>query len=91
MRMRLAYGPDVPQALIDQVEFHARSLGLPLHLLEMMGQSTERAEQFIVAAERGLGMAFAMNVCYGEPFDAFLKPPVALAAIKAEAALGVDR
>lgn len=77
--VRLAYGPDVPRGLLDLVEHHGRQLGLPLHLLELMGQSQEQAERFIVAAERGLGLAFAMNRCYGEPFEALLEVPVQVA------------
>lgn len=77
----LAYGPDVPRALVDLLEHHARNIGLPLHLLELMGKDQEQAERFIVAAEQGLGLAFAMNVCYGEPFDAMLEaPPLATLA-----------
>lgn len=74
--VRLAYGPDVPQGLVDLLEFHGKHLGLPLHLLELMGKSQDQAERFILAAEKGLGLAFAMNACYGEPFDALLEAPV---------------
>ena len=77
--VRLAYGPDVPRAVLDLVEFHGRNLGLPLHLLELMGKDADHAERFVIAAEQGLGMAFAMNACYGEPFEALLEAPVALA------------
>jgi hypothetical protein len=87
--VRLAYGPDVPPALLDQVEHHARGIGLPLHLLEKMGASVEAAERFIVAAERGLGMALAMNEVYGQPFDELLE--VTPATLEAETILGVDR
>lgn len=77
--VRLAYGPDVPQGLLDLVEHHGTSIGLPLHLLERMGQSVEQAERFIVAAEQGLGLAFAMNEAYGAPFDALLGAEVKVA------------
>lgn len=70
----LAYGPDVPAALLEVVEHHARGIGLPLHLLELVGGSLDRAEGFVLAAEKGLGLAFAMNLCYGDPFDALLAP-----------------
>ncbi|HEV8358879.1 MAG TPA: hypothetical protein VGR28_00335 [Candidatus Thermoplasmatota archaeon] len=86
--VKLAYGPDVPGAVIDIVEFHARNLGLPLHLLEMMGSNLDRAEQFVLAAERGLGMAFAMTACYGQPFDALLEPQ--MAHVATESHLGID-
>lgn len=77
--VRLAYGPDVPPALLELVEFHARNIGLPLHLLELMGKAEETAEAFIVAAEQGLGLAFAMNACYGQPFEALLEVQVCVA------------
>lgn len=76
--VRLAYGPDVPGGLLDLVEFHGKTLGLPLHLMELMGRNQEQAERFIVAAETGLGLAFAMNACYGQPFDALLEAPVTI-------------
>jgi hypothetical protein len=77
--VRLAYGPDVPRGLLDLVEFHGKNLGLPLHLMERMGQSVDEAERFIVASERGLGLAFAMNATYGQPFDALLGAEVRVA------------
>lgn len=77
--VRLAFGPDVPPGLLDLVEHHGRSIGLPLHLLERMGKSVEQAEQFILAAEKGLGLAFAMNDVYGAPFDALLGAEVKVA------------
>jgi hypothetical protein len=88
--MRLAYGPDVPAPLLEMVEFHARGIGLPLHLLEKVGASVECAERFVLAAERGAGMAFAMHLCYGEPFDALLCVP-AQTAQEAELARLVRR
>lgn len=74
--VRLAYGPDVPAGLLELVEFHGKQAGLPLHLLELMGRTQDQAERFILAAEKGLGIAYAMNACYGEPFEALLEVPV---------------
>jgi len=71
----LAFGPDVPRPLLDLVEHHAHHLGLPLHVLEQLGKDAERAEGFILAAEQGLGVAFAMTITYGPPFDRLLDPP----------------
>jgi hypothetical protein len=52
------YGADVPPALVDVLEHHARWEGLSLDALEVIGASLDFVEAFIVAAERGLGDQF---------------------------------
>jgi len=51
--LHVACSPEVPPAIQDQLEHHARATGLSLGALEAVAQSLDRAEQFIVAAEDG--------------------------------------
>lgn len=52
------YGADVPRAMIDLLEHHARAQGLSLGALEVIGASLDFVEAFIVAAEDGQALAF---------------------------------
>lgn len=87
----LAYGSDVPAAMLEVVEFYARRIGLPLHLLEQMGSSLSQAERFILAAERGLGMAYAMSITYELPEGLPFESLVPALPQPAEAVIAVDR
>ncbi len=55
----VAYAPDVPRAMIESLEHHARRLGLALADVERIGQSLDAVERFIVASEAGWGAYFA--------------------------------
>lgn len=59
--LNLDYGDDVPAALLDLVELHARHLGLPLAAVETIGQDLERTEAFLVAVEDGRALAFGLR------------------------------
>ena len=52
--LSVRYGPDVPRAMIDLLEHHARREGLSLGALEVLGASLDFVEAFIVAAEDGV-------------------------------------
>ncbi|MGQ0534459.1 MAG: hypothetical protein ACT4PT_00095 [Methanobacteriota archaeon] len=47
------YSPELPRAMIDLIEHHARATGLPLEMLELIGQDLAVTEGFIVACEDG--------------------------------------
>lgn len=53
LMLSVRYSPDVPPALIDLLEHHAREEGLSLGALEVIGASLDFVEAFIVAAEDG--------------------------------------
>lgn len=59
MPLSVRYGADVPPAMVELVEHHARHAGLSLMALEVIGASLDFVEAFIVAAEDGQGLAFA--------------------------------
>lgn len=49
--LSVKYGNDVPRAIADLLEHHARRAGLSLDALEVIGASLDFAEAFIVASE----------------------------------------
>jgi hypothetical protein len=51
--LRVKYARDVPPALVDLLEHHARDAGLSLEALETIGASLDAVEAFIVASEDG--------------------------------------
>ena len=59
--LSVKYGADVPPAMAELAEHHARNAGLPLDALETIGASLDFVEAFIVASEEGRGEAFAMD------------------------------
>ncbi len=65
--LNLGYDGSVPPDLLDHVEHHARRLGIPLGVLEEVGNDLELAEAFIVAVERRGGRAFAARLQDLEP------------------------
>ena len=68
----LNYGRDVPLKLIEEMEFHAKRLGVSLDAMERIGQDMALTEKFIVAAEVGRGQEFARAVEFNEPAPASL-------------------
>lgn len=51
--LSVKYAPDVPPALVEVLEHHARRAGLSLDALEVIGASLDFVEAFIVASEDG--------------------------------------
>ena len=51
--LSVKYGADVPPALVEVLEHHARGAGLSLEAMEVIGASLDFVEAFIVAAEDG--------------------------------------
>lgn len=68
--LSVQYAPEVPPALAELVERHARDAGLSLGALEAIGASLDRVEAFIVASEDGLGLAWAREAGFAPPGDA---------------------
>jgi len=64
----LRYGLDVPAAVAEMLEHHARSIGLPLADIELVGRDLATAEAFICAAERGFAAEFASATVEGRPW-----------------------
>lgn len=60
--LSVRYAPDVPRAMADLVEHHARQAGLSLAAIEVIGASLDFVEQFIVASEDGKGAEWARGV-----------------------------
>jgi hypothetical protein len=56
--LSVPYSPDVPPALVELVEHHARLAGVSLEALEVIGASLDFVEAFIVAAEDGQALEF---------------------------------
>jgi len=80
------YGVDVPPAMVEVLEHHARAEGLSLDALEVIGASLDFVEAFIVAAERGVGSDFLDRMgLAGPPGD-----QVARARWQAERLFGPD-
>lgn len=67
MPLSVRYGPDVPPALAQLAEHHARHTGLSLAALEIIGASLDFVEAFIVASEDGEGLAFASRMGLAPP------------------------
>lgn len=75
--LSVRYAQEVPPALVEQVERHARECGLSLEALEVVGASLDFVEAFIVAAEdgragvwlAGLGIAASATGAAGRAAD----------------------
>lgn len=67
--LSVRYGNDVPPALAEMAEFHARAAGLSLGALEAIGASLESVEAFILASEIGDGLAWAQGHDLAAPAD----------------------
>lgn len=67
--LTVRYGNDVPRAMAEILEHHARSAGLSLAALEVIGASLDFVESFIIAAEDGEGAAFARRLGLMPPED----------------------
>jgi hypothetical protein len=63
------YGRDVPRAMVELLEHHARAAGLSLAALEVIGASLDHVESFIVASEDGRGDDFARGLGLLPPLD----------------------
>jgi hypothetical protein len=59
--LSVKYGADVPLAMAEMAEHHARNAGLPLDALETIGASLDFVEAFIVAGEEGRAEQFAAD------------------------------
>lgn len=67
--LSVRYGNDVPRALAEMLEHHARAAGLSLAALEVLGSSLDFVEAFIVASEDGTGTDFARRLGLLPPAD----------------------
>ena len=67
--LSVRYGTDVPRAMADLLEHHARSAGLSLAALEIIGASLDHVEAFIVASEDGKGVDYARALGLLPPDD----------------------
>ena len=65
--LSVQYGPDVPRAMSELVEHHARQCGLSLAAIEVIGASLDFVEAFIVASEDGRGLEFAQRLGLAPP------------------------
>jgi hypothetical protein len=63
--LSVKYATDVPPAMADLLEHHAREAGLSLDALEVIGASLDYVEAFIVAAEDGRGAQFVARLGLG--------------------------
>lgn len=67
--LSVRYGPDVPLAMAELLEHHARSVGLSLGAIEVLGASLDFVEAFIVASEDGQGSDYARQMGLLPPLD----------------------
>ncbi|MFA5861111.1 MAG: hypothetical protein WDA16_05400 [Candidatus Thermoplasmatota archaeon] len=65
----MKYGADVPPAMVEVLEHHARNAGLSLETLEVIGASLDFVELFIVAAEQGNDITFLQKHGFVPPAD----------------------
>ncbi|HWH08131.1 MAG TPA: hypothetical protein VNX21_02960 [Candidatus Thermoplasmatota archaeon] len=65
--LSVKYGSDVPRAMADLLEHHARRAGLSLDALEVIGASLDFVEAFIVASEDEKVPEFLARVGLGAP------------------------
>lgn len=65
--LSIRYGSDVPPAISEQVERHAKAEGVSLYALEVIGASLDFAESFIVACEDGRGQAWLQDAGLAAP------------------------
>ncbi len=64
--LSVPYAADVPRAMIEVLEHHARQHGVSLEALEKIGATLDGVETFIVAAEDGKVGAFLADL-FGAP------------------------
>lgn len=62
-------GPDVPPAMADLLVHHARQVGLSLAAIEIIGDSLDFVEAFIVASEEGRATDYARGLGLLPPED----------------------
>jgi hypothetical protein len=67
MSLQVRYGADVPPAIAQLIEHHARATGLSLAAIEIIGASLDFAEAFIIAAEDGHGLDHAARLGLAPP------------------------
>ena len=67
--LSVRYGSDVPPAMAQLLEHHARHAGLSLAALESIGAALDQVEAFIVASEDGLGEQWAREQSLLPPTD----------------------
>lgn len=67
--LSVSYGSEIPPAMAELLEHHARAAGLSLAALEVIGASLDFVESFIVASEDGRGLAFAQEHGLAPPAD----------------------
>lgn len=60
--LSVKYGNDVPAAMAELLEHHARAAGLSLASVETLGASLDFVEAFIVASEEGRGEDYARGL-----------------------------
>lgn len=60
--MDLDYDPRIPDDLLRDLERAARELGLPLHVIELLGQDRAVARGFLEACTNDRGPAFMDEV-----------------------------
>ncbi|MEA3200826.1 MAG: hypothetical protein QOE90_2254 [Thermoplasmata archaeon] len=69
LMLSVRYAPDVPPALAEMAEHHARAAGLSLGALEVIGASLDFVEAFIVASEDGHGLDWARDLDLAPPAE----------------------
>lgn len=67
--LSVRYGADVPPAMAELLEHHARATGLSLAALEIIGASLDFVEAFIIACEDGKGADLARGMGLLPPGD----------------------
>ncbi|GEM_PF-3697290 len=65
--LSVRYSHEVPPALAEMAEHHARAAGLSLGALEAIGATLEGVEAFIVASEAGDGLGWAQRHGHAPP------------------------
>lgn len=65
--LAVTYGRDVPPAMAELLEHHARAAGLSLGAVEALGASLHLVESFIVASEDGYGVEYARGLGLAPP------------------------
>ena len=75
--LELDYDAHVPMSLLVRLERWARSIGLPMQQLELLGQDAKAAAGFINACAEGMEDEYLDTVSWGDlEAHLFGRPPV---------------
>lgn len=73
VELDIAYAPSLPRSVREELEAAARSTGLALGRLELLGQDLQTALRFVEAVHGGHGDAFLSEVDWDRLEEIYLR------------------